>query len=64
MKKRLSHIVPMTFVLFVTASVGGGIQNQPGYGNSIASAVNDQTGQMKCAKGKHYNTRTRTCDPD
>jgi hypothetical protein len=42
----------------------GGIRTETGYANPQFRPVNDQTGIMKCAKGKHYNTRTRTCDPD
>jgi hypothetical protein len=38
------------------------IQSEPW--NPQLRTVNDQTDIMKCAKGKHYNTRTRTCDPD
>ena len=38
------------------------IQSEPW--NPQLRTVNDQTGIMKCAKGKHYNTRSRTCDPD
>ena len=42
----------------------GGIRTDADYGNPQLRPVNDQTGIVKCAKGKHYNTRSRTCDPD
>jgi hypothetical protein len=63
MKKYFAALFPFAAMLFLIVNAGG-IRTEPGYGNPQLHPVNDQTGIMKCAKGKHYNTRSRTCDPD
>ncbi len=64
MKKYFVGTFPFAAMLLLTVVDAAGIRTEPGYGNPQLRTVNDQTGIMKCAKGKHYNTRTRTCDPD
>ena len=61
MRKYFAGAIPVTMLLF-TFVVAARIQSESA--NPQLRTVNDQTGIMKCAKGKHYNTRSRTCDPD
>jgi hypothetical protein len=63
MRKYFAGAIPAAMLLFTVVDIAR-IQPEPGSGNPQIRTVNDQTGIMKCAKGKHYNTRTRTCDPD
>jgi hypothetical protein len=63
MRIYFAAIFPFAAMLLLTVNAAG-IWTEPGYGNPQLRTVNDQTGIIKCAKGKHYNTRTRTCDPD
>ncbi len=63
MRKYLAAAFSFAAMLLLIVNAGE-IRTEPGYGNPQLRNVNDQTGIMKCAKGKHYNTRTRTCDPD
>jgi hypothetical protein len=55
---------PFLVAAMLIAVDAEGIRTTPGFGNPQIRTVNDQTSVMKCAKGKHYNTHTRTCDPD
>jgi hypothetical protein len=63
MRKYFAGTFPAAMLLLIAVDAGG-IRTEPGSGNLQFRPVNDQTGIMKCAKGKHYNVRTRTCDPD
>jgi hypothetical protein len=63
MRKYFAVLFPLAATLFLVVNAAG-IRTQPRYGNPQLRPVNDQTDIMKCAKGKHYNVRTRTCDPD
>jgi hypothetical protein len=64
MTKYFADPFPVAAILLLIAVDAEGIRTRPGFGNPQIRTVNDQTSEMKCAKGKHYNTRTRTCDPD
>ncbi len=64
MRKYFAGTFPFAAMLLLIVVDAAGIRTEPGYENPQLRTVNDQTGIMKCAKGKHYNTRTRTCDPD
>jgi hypothetical protein len=64
MRKYFAAPFPFAMMLLLTVVDTGQIRPEPGRGNPQLRTVNDQAGIMKCAKGKHYNTRTRTCDPD
>lgn len=64
MRKYFVRTFPFVAMLLLIAVDAAGIRPEPGRGNPQLRTVNDQTGIMKCTKGKHYNTRTRTCDPD
>jgi hypothetical protein len=65
MRKYFAGAIPAAMLLFTVVDAA---RIQPGFGSGSGNpqlrTVNDQTGIMKCAKGKRYNTRTRTCDPD
>lgn len=63
MRKYFAGAIPVAMLLFTIVDAAR-IQSEPGFENRQLRTVNDQTGIMKCAKGKHYNTRSRTCDPD
>jgi hypothetical protein len=63
MRKYFAATFPAAMLLLISFNAAG-IRTEPGHGNPQLRNVNDQTGIIKCAKGKHYNTRTRTCDPD
>jgi hypothetical protein len=63
MRKYFVATFPASMLLLISFNAGG-TRIEPGYGNPQLRSVNDQTGIMKCAKGKHYNVRTRTCDQD
>ena len=63
MRKYFAATFPIAAMLILIVNAAG-IRTEPGNGNPQLRAVNDQTGIIKCAKGKYYNTRTRTCDPD
>lgn len=63
MRKYFAATFPIAAMLILIVNAGG-IRIESGYRNPQLRPVNDQTGIMKCAKGKHSNTRTRTCDPD
>jgi hypothetical protein len=64
MAKYLTGPFPFAAMLLLIAVDAEGIRTTPGFGNPQIRTVNDQTSVMKCAKGKQYNARTRTCDPD
>jgi hypothetical protein len=63
MRKYFAATFPIAAMLLLIVNAAG-IRTETGYGNPQLRTVNDQTGIIKCAKGKHYNTRSRTCDPD
>jgi hypothetical protein len=62
MRKYFAGAIPVAMLALLTIVDAARLQPEPG-GPQLRT-VNDQTGIMKCAKGKHYNTRSRTCDPD
>jgi hypothetical protein len=62
-RKYFAATFPLAAMLLLIVNAGG-IRTAPGHEGPQLRTVNDQTGIMKCAKGKHYNTRSRTCDPD
>jgi hypothetical protein len=62
MRRYFAGTFPAAMLLLIVNA--GEIRTEPGHGDPQLRTVNDQTGIMKCAKGKHYNMRTRTCDPD